>query len=79
MKVESALKAGAINSHRCSNLSGLLTTPSVCIKAVLEHTLVPDPREHQENGIVLQKVVCCYKNGEKRAITNRRETDHHNT
>lgn len=79
MEGDQALKAGATNSYRCSNFAGLLTTPSVCIKAVFEHTVVPYPREHQLNSIVLQKVVCCYKNGEKKAINSGRETDHHNT
>ena len=79
MEVDQALKVGATNSHMCSNLSGLLTTPSVCIKVLLEHTVVPYPREHYLNSIVLQKVVCCYKNGGKKAINNERETDHHNT
>ena len=79
MEVDQALKVGATNSHRCSNLSGLLTTPSVCIKVLLEHTVVPYPREHYLNSIVLQKVVCCYKNGGEKAINNGRETDHHNT
>ena len=78
MKVDQALKADATNSYRCSNFSWSLTTPSVCIKAVLEHTVVPYPHEHQLNSIVLQKVVCCYKNAEKKAINNGRDTDHHN-
>ena len=61
---------GATNSYRCPNLSWLLTTPSVCIKVVLEHTV---------NSITLQKVLCCYKNGEKKAINNGKETDIHNS
>lgn len=79
MEVDQALKVGATNSYRCSNFSWLLTTPSVCIKAVLEHTVVPYPCEHHLNSIVLQKVVCYHKNGKKKAINNGRETDHHNT
>lgn len=79
MEINQALKAGATNSYRCSNFSGLFTTPSVCIKAVLEHTVAPYPGEHQLNSIILQKVVCCYKNGKKKAINNGRGTDHHNT
>ena len=41
---------------------------------MLEHTVAPYPREHQLNSIVLQKVVCCYKNGEKKAINGREQT-----
>ena len=78
MKVDQALKVDATNSYRCPNLSGLFTTPSVCIKAVLEHTVVPHPCEHYLNSTVLQKVLCCYNNGEKKAINNGRETDNHN-
>lgn len=61
MEGDQALKIGATNSYRCSNFAGLLTTPSVCIKAVFDHTVVPYPREHQLNSTVLQKVVCCSK------------------
>lgn len=60
-----ALKVGATNSYRCPNLS-LLTTPSVCIKIVLEHTVVLYPRERCLNSIVLCKVLCCYKNVENK-------------
>lgn len=45
----------------------------LCLKAVLEHTVVPLPCEHQLNSFVR----CC-KNGEKKAINDGRETDHHN-
>lgn len=37
MEVDQALKAGPNICQRYSNFSGLLTTPSVCMKAVLEH------------------------------------------
>uniref|UniRef100_A0A673B6Z9 Soluble scavenger receptor cysteine-rich domain-containing protein SSC5D n=1 Tax=Sphaeramia orbicularis TaxID=375764 RepID=A0A673B6Z9_9TELE len=54
--------------------------PPVCMKVVLAQTVVPYRCEHYLNSIVLQKVVCYYKNGkEEKAINNRRETDHHNT
>lgn len=56
-RVRVRVKAGATNSYRRSDFSG-----------VLEHTVVPYPHEHQLNMVVLQKVVCYYKNGKKKAI-----------
>lgn len=45
-EIDQGLKSGASNFYSCSNFFGLLPTPSVCIKAMLEHTVVPNPREH---------------------------------
>lgn len=41
LEVDQALKASAANYQRCFNNPGLLTTPAVCMKAVLEHIVEP--------------------------------------
>ena len=45
--------------------------PSVCVKAVLEQTVLLHPLKHYLDNIVLQEVVYCYHNGEKRQITKK--------
>ena len=52
--------------------------PSVCTKAVLEQTVLFHPLKHYLDNIVLQEVVYCYHNGEKKIINKRRQTDHFN-
>jgi hypothetical protein len=56
----------------------IIYKPSVCIKAVLEQTVLLHPLKHYLDNIVLQEVVYCYHNGEKKAITKGRQTDHYN-
>ena len=43
--------------------------PSVCVKAVLEQTVLLHPLKHYLDNIALQEVVYCYHNGEKKTIT----------
>ena len=52
--------------------------PSVCIKAVLEQTVLLHPLKHYLDNIALQEVVYCYRNGEKKTINKERQTDHYN-
>ena len=52
--------------------------PSVCIKAVLEQTVLLHPLKHYLDNIALQEVVYCYHNGEKKTINKGRQTDHYN-
>ena len=48
--------------------------PSVCIKAVLEQTVLLHPLKHYLDNIALQEVVYCYHNGEKKTINKGRQT-----
>ena len=48
--------------------------PSVCIKAVLEQTVLRHPLKHYLDNIALQEVICCYHNGEKKTTKEDRQT-----
>ena len=52
--------------------------PSVCVKTVLEQTVLLHPLKHYLDNIALQEVVYCYHNGEKKTINKGRQTDHYN-
>ena len=52
--------------------------PSVCVKAVLEQTVLLHPLKHYLDNIALQEVVYCDHNGEKKTSNKGRQTDHYN-
>ena len=52
--------------------------PFVCIKAVLEQTVLLHPLKKYLDNIALQEVVYCYHNGEKKTINKGRQTDNYN-
>ena len=51
---------------------------TLCIKAVLEQTVLLHPLKHYLDNIALQEVVYCFHNGEKKTINKGRQTDHDN-
>uniref|UniRef100_A0A8C4N481 3-hydroxyanthranilate 3,4-dioxygenase n=1 Tax=Eptatretus burgeri TaxID=7764 RepID=A0A8C4N481_EPTBU len=53
----------------------ICSKPSVCIKAVVEQTVLLHPLKHYLDNIALQEVVYCYHNREKKTINKgRRQT-----
>ena len=58
-----------------SQLLLISNKPSVCIKALLEQTVLLHPLKHYLDNIALQEVVYCYHNGEKKTINKGRQTD----
>ena len=47
--------------------------PSVCIKAVLEQTVLLHPLKNYFDNIALQEVVYCYHNGEKKKLLTKED------